>query len=163
MQASMGTLGYGRSLVLSAALLASVGAAGAQPQKTDRTIPPNSTVVFGGTASDFGTLTMNDGSVIAFDSSIISVTITADHLVVNGKAEIDLTSRKSIPDTPAKPGTPAQAGNNNAPENGQSGATGQSGAKGMNGVNLVFRVGTADVSNGSLWINTDGGRGGTGG
>jgi hypothetical protein len=163
MRAKMGISGHRRPLILAAVLLACLGTARTQPQKTDAAIPPNSTIVFGGSVSDFGTLTLNDGSVIAFAPSLLNVTITCDHLIVNGKAEIDLTRREALPEAPVKPGTPTQAGNDNAPQNGQNGNSGQAGTKGANGINLVFKAGSADVSNGALWINTDGGQGGSGG
>jgi len=136
----------------------------AQTPKPDAAIPPNSTIVFGGSASNFGTLTLYDGSVVAFSPSLLNVTITCDHLVVIGKAEIDLTRHVATPASPPKPGTPTQAapaGGN--PQNGSPGTPGQPGAKGANGINLVFKCGTADVTNGALWINTDGGQGGSGG
>jgi hypothetical protein len=160
MQKRMGIRGL---LFLALVLLAWPGAAGAQAQKVDAAIPPNSTIVFSGSSSAFGTLTLNDGSVIDFIPTLVNVTITCDHLVVNGKAEINLTRNVPVPDTPAKPGTPGQAGNNPAPQNGSAGSPGQPGLRGADGINLVFKCLTVDDTNGSLWIDTDGGAGGAGG
>ncbi len=152
------------NLLLSAAvLLACLGVAGAQPPKIDAATPPNSTIVFGGSVSAFGTLELNDGSTVAFAPSLLNVTITCDKLIVNGNAEIDLTRHVAVPGAPPKPGTPGQAGNDNAPQNGSAGSPGGTGAKGANGINLAFKAESADVSNGALWINTDGGQGGLGG
>src|ERR1035441_2389507 len=150
-------------LLLAAALLAFLAKAEAQPPKRDANIPPNSTIVFGGSVSAFGTLTLNDGDVIAFAPSLLNVTVTCDHLIVNGKAEIDLTRHIGAPQAPTKPGTPGQAGADGGPNEGSGGTAGQSGANGENGINLFFKAGSADVSNGGLWINTDGGQGGSGG
>lgn len=151
-------------LLVATMLFACRTTARAQPPKPDATIPPNSTIVFGGSVSDFGTLTLYDGAVIAFSPSLLNVTVTCDHLVVIGKAEIDLTRHVATPAAPQKPGTPTQAAPDGGnPRNGSQGTTGQPGAKGANGINLVFRCGSADVTNGALWINTDGDQGGPGG
>lgn len=151
-------------LLVASVLFAGRDMARAQPPKPDAAIPPNSTVVFGGSRSDFGTLTLYDGAVIAFSPSLLNVTITCDRLVVIGKAEIDLTRHVATPAAPQKPGTPTQAApDGGSPRNGSPGTTGEPGAKGANGINLVFKCGTADVTNGALWINTDGDQGGPGG
>jgi len=158
-----GILVFRRALFAFGVLLALVGTAQAQSQKADAEIPPNSTIVFGGSVSNFASLVLNDNSIITFGPSLLNVTITVDHLVVHGKATIDLTRHEAAPDAPVKPGAPAQASNDNAPQNGAAGSPGLSGSKGVNGINLVLRVGNKDVSDGALWINTDGGPGGAGG
>lgn len=153
-------------LVFATALLACFGTIGAQtpPQKPNAEIPPNSTFVFGGSRSDFGTLTLDDGAAIAFVSTLDNVTITCDRLIVNGKAEINLTRSSSAPAVPPKPGTPGQAAPNGGnPQNGANGSAGQAGGAGANGINLVFKCVQSDLTSGSLWINTDGDSGGTGG
>jgi hypothetical protein len=154
-----------RALLPFAALLsASLGVTVAQPPtKPDAAIPPGATFTFGGSRSDFGTITMYDNSTIGFVPTLDNVLITCDRLVVIGKAKIDLTRNVSPPGSASgKPGTPGQALNVNPTSRGQDGTPGQSGSKGYNGINLVLRCAKADVSQGSLWIDTDGGQGGPG-
>jgi hypothetical protein len=47
-------------------------------------------MIFGGSRSDFGTLTLYDGATINFDPTLLDVTVTCDRLVLLGKATIDL-------------------------------------------------------------------------
>ena len=99
------------NLLLSAAvLLACLGVAGAQPPKIDAATPPNSTIVFGGSVSAFGTLELNDGSTVAFAPSLLNVTITCDKLIVNGNAEIDLTRHVAVPELRRNPERLARRG-----------------------------------------------------
>jgi hypothetical protein len=150
-------------LTASLAWLPNISAQAPSP-KPNAEIPPNSTFVFGGSRSDFGTLTLDDGAQIAFVSTLDNVTITCDRLIVNGKAEINLTRNSSAPGTPPKPGTPGQAAPNGGnPQNGANGTPGGVGGAGASGINLVFRAMQSDLTNGSLWINTDGDVGGPGG
>jgi hypothetical protein len=127
-------------------------------------IAANTTAILDATAYVMDTLELNEGSKMIFVPGIISSQISVNWLILNGNSTIDLSTGGNvyIPAPLPKP-TPSQVRpDQNSPHKGTTGEKGNPGVAGPNGVNLKFFIGNL-YTNGSLWIRTDGTKGGYGG
>jgi hypothetical protein len=117
-----------------------------------------------GTGDITGELVLNKNSLVKVRPHIQTLEFQIANLVLNGPSTFDLTPDSPDPLVPEKPKTPSQAvarGPN--PVTGKKGVTGSPGLPGLNGINLVLTINNLDMLNGSLWIKTDGRKGGPGG
>lgn len=130
-------------------------------------IPEDTTITIKDSAVVFTELTLNEGSLINFSSSLTNVNIRCLKLVLNGNSTLDLTPAVPPVPLPDKPGTPGAQGqaraDSSSPHDGPSGTPGAMGGAGRNGINLEMTVDELFGTNGLLWIKTDGTPGGPGG
>lgn len=126
-------------------------------------LPPGAHMTLSNSAIAYAQLELTD-NVINFASSLSSVEITVQELILHGKNTIDLTSLAPNPQKPSTPPGKIQAPNTGqVPREGDGGSGGVQGNKGADGVALKLSIQQVIADDGSMWIQTDGKSGGSGG
>jgi hypothetical protein len=123
----------------------------------------NSVMVLKSPAISYATLELRDGCVFLLDENLDSATVIVETLILHGASTIDLTPRWGIP---LKPNTPGPAPNLSVMGEafeGRHGSNGNGVPDKKTHIEFSMVVDTVHRENGSLWIKTDGWRGGDGG
>lgn len=126
-------------------------------------VPPGSDLEIREGDVYFVELVLNEGSTVGFHPELKSVKLKVDKLTLNGRATIDLTPRVPDAATPApKTNAPPQSAYTLPGTDGSAGDAGRNMPSGISLSLRIMNVPTASAT-GSLWIRSDGKRGGNGG
>ncbi len=145
---------------------------GASQQGGVTNVPVQTLFVLRQTAIVFEELTLNDKAAIVVAPGIREVQITCKRLTLHGESTFSLVPGEDYADPatlaiplqpPKQPQAKPRTDQQPYEQAGATGRQGLSGRPGLPGVTLKLNVLSLDATDGSLWIQTDGGMGKPGG